>query len=146
MTTETILTVLACLLGGVNIFQVLFLRSTKKKFEAEADAAKAEADKARTEVKQGELDLRQDQYEYVYTQLTKVQQDYNALAERYRATMTEHLNEIDAKCNEIAGLKSKVAYFRGLRCYRSSCAQRVAQSPFKEETSNPNTDKNEKDS
>lgn len=57
MTTETVLTVLTCLLGGVNIFQILFLRSTKRKFEAEADVAKAEADKARTEVKQGELDL-----------------------------------------------------------------------------------------
>ena len=48
-----------------------------------------------------------------------------------RATMSEHLKEIDGKCNEIAQLKSKLSYFKGLRCYRSACANRMWENSDK---------------
>lgn len=122
---DTILSILVALLGGVNIFQFLFLRSTKKKYEAEAEKVKTAAD-------HDKLDLHQDQYDYVNAQLTKIQQEYYDLASRYRETMTAHLLEIDGKCNEIAELKSKLTYFKGLRCYRSDCPTRTQESPYRE--------------
>ena len=123
--TDAILSVLVALLGGVNIFQLFFYRSTKKRYEAEAEKVKTAADHDR-------LDLHQDQYDYVNAQLTKIQQEYYDLAGRYRETMTAHLLEIDSKCNEIAELKSKLTYFKGLRCYRSDCPTRTQESPYRE--------------
>ena len=113
--TETLLTIAVALFGGLNIFQFIFLRATKQKYEAEAS-------KAATEAKHERIDLQQDQYDYVNAQLTKIQEEYYTLADRYRSTMSQHLKEIDGKCNEIAQLKSKLSYFKGLRCYRSDCA------------------------
>ncbi len=123
---ETILGIFVALFGGLNIFQILFFRSTKRKYEADAN-------KAQIEVAQGRQDLHQDQYDYVNSQLTKIQEEYYTLADRYRATMTEHLKEIDDKCNEIAKLKSRLAYFKGLRCYRSACKERIWENPDKSE-------------
>lgn len=129
--TDTLLSIIAALFGGLNIFQFLFFRSTKKKYEAEAN-------KAQVEAAHGRVDLQQDQYDYVNAQLTKIQTEYYALADKYRATMTEHLQEIDGKCNEIATLKSKLAYFKGLRCYQSSCANRIFDSPYKKNSNEEN--------
>lgn len=122
--TETILSIVAALLGGINIFQLFFFRATKKKYEAEAKVAMTAAE-------HGQVDLHQDQYDYVNAQLSKIQQEYYELADKYRATMTTHLREIDEKCNEIAELKSKLVYFKGLRCYSSDCNKRVKDSPYK---------------
>lgn len=120
---ETIITVIAAIFAGCNVFQFLFFRSTRRKYEAEAEAAKTEAE-------HGKLDLQQDQYDYVNSQLSKIQQEYYELADKYRRTMSEHLQEIDLKCNEIAELKSKLIYFKGLRCYRSECQNRIKESPY----------------
>lgn len=125
--TETLLTIAVALFGGLNIFQFIFLRSTKQKYEAEAS-------KASTEAKHVCIDLYQDQYDYVNAQLTKIQEEYYALADRYRSTMSEHLKEIDSKCNEIAQLKSKLSYFKGLRCYSSACSNRMWENPDNKET------------
>lgn len=122
--TETLLTIAVALFGGLNIFQFIFLRATKQKYEAEAS-------KASTEAKHERIDLQQDQYDYVNAQLTKIQEEYYTLADRYRSTMSEHLKEIDGKCNEIAQLKSKLSYFKGLRCYRSACGNRMWENPDK---------------
>lgn len=123
--TDAFLSILIALLGGVNIFQIFFLRSTKKKYEAEAE-------KAHTEAQQGKVSLQQDQYDYVNEQLSKIQGEYYNLADKYRKTMTDHLQEIDGKCNEIAELKSKLVYFKGLRCYRSDCGERIRESPYRD--------------
>lgn len=138
--SETILSVLVALLGGVNIFQLLFYRATKKKYTAEAE-------KVTTEAMHGRLDLHQDQYDYVNAQLTKIQGEYYELADKYRKTMTDHLIEIDGKCNEIAELKSKLAYFKGLRCYTSDCPRRVKESPYRKDPAFANftTDANTKE-
>ena len=90
------------LLGGLNIFQFIFFRSTRRQYEAKADKAAAEA-------KHATVDLAQDQYDYVMTQLTRVQTDYNDLANKFRTEMMTHLEEIDRKTNEIVKLKEAVA-------------------------------------
>lgn len=122
--SETLLGIIASLFLGVNILQFLFWRKTKRKYEAETAKTEVETEQAKN-------DLHQDQYDYVNEQLSKIQQEYYDLAARYRETMTQHLMEIDGKCNEIAELKSKLVYFKGLRCYRSDCAERIKESPYK---------------
>ena len=129
--TDTILSILVALFGGCNVFQFLFLRATKKKYAAEVKQVEVAAE-------QGRVDLQQDQYDYVQGQLSKIQQEYYDLAEMYRRTMTEHLQEIDGKCNEIAELKSKLIYFKGLRCYCSDCDRRIKESPYKDSKKNTN--------
>lgn len=121
---EIILAVIAAILGGCNIFQFLFLRDTKRRYAAEAS-------EAATAAKHSQVDLQQDQFDYVNTQLSKIQKEYYELAANYRDTMTKHLQEIDNKCNEIAELKSKLTYFKGLRCYCSDCDKRVREGPYK---------------
>ena len=127
--SETLLSIIATLFLGVNVFQFIFWRKTKRKYEAETAKAEAEAGQAQT-------DLHQDQYDYVNEQLSKIQKEYYDLAARYRETMTQHLMEIDQKCNEIAELKSKLVYFKGLRCYRSDCELRIKESPYKKVNNN----------
>lgn len=122
---DTILAILTALFGGANILQFLFYRATKKKYEADAD-------KASTAAAHDKLDLHQDQYDYVNAQLSKIQEEYYALADRCRKMTSDHLLEIDGKCNEIAELKSKVTYFKGLRCYRADCPTRIQESPYKD--------------
>ena len=92
----------------------------------------AKAEKALTEAQHNAVDLHQDQYDFVNAQLTKIQQEFYDLAEKYRKNMSDNLIEIDQKCNEIAELKSKLVYFKGLRCYLSDCGERIRESPYKE--------------
>ncbi|MCQ2058659.1 MAG: hypothetical protein MJY71_02375 [Bacteroidaceae bacterium] len=120
---DIILPILIALLGGANVFQFLFFRSTQKKYAADAKVAETQAE-------HGRVDLQQDQFDYVNTQLSKIQQEYYELAAKYRETMTQHLQEIDEKCNEIASLKSRLVYFKGLRCYCSECANRIQENPY----------------
>lgn len=129
----TILTVLTTLLAGCNILQFIFFKATKKKYEAEAIQADTAAQHER-------VDLQQDQYDYVNGQLSRIQAEYYDLAEKYRSSMTDHLKEIDTKCNEIAELKSKLVYFKGLRCYVSDCPKRIKESPYKDKRKNESID------
>lgn len=122
--SEELLGIITSLLAGMNVLQFIFWRKTKRKYEAETAKTEVETEQAKT-------DLHQDQYDYVNEQLSKIQQEYYDLAARYRETMTKHLMEIDEKCNEIAELKSKLVYFKGLRCYRSDCNIRIKESPYK---------------
>ncbi len=121
----TLLSHLLSFAGGGGIVGFVTLQYEKKK-------SKAEAEKIQTAADHDRLDLHQDQYDYVNAQLSKIQQEYYDLASRYRETMTAHLLEIDAKCNEIAELKSKLTYFKGLRCYQSDCPSRVKESPYRD--------------
>ncbi len=45
--STTILGILAALFGGLNVFQLIFFRATKKKYEAEGEVAHAEAGEAK---------------------------------------------------------------------------------------------------
>ena len=120
--TEWILGLIATACGGLNIFQLIWWRSEKRKLAAEADSATADA-------KQKEIDLQQDQYDYLLEKLSKYQQDYFALADKMQESTHTYLQTINAKCNEIAELKSKLIYFKGLRCYKSDCSMRIKCNP-----------------
>lgn len=67
---EIILGIVAALFAGLNIFQFIFLRSTKKEYEAKAQQAKVEAEKAETEAK----DARHD---YLVKRIESMEEMYN---------------------------------------------------------------------
>lgn len=114
-------------LGGVEgIKQLLRYWRTRK---ADSRSAQAAADTATAEARHKGLDLMQDQYDYVLTKLSVLQEEYITLQERVRNDAMEHTNTINTKCNEIAALKSKIVYYKGLRCYMSDCGQRVLINP-----------------
>ena len=93
---EWALGIVASLLAGTNIYQLICYRSMKEKLGAEAKTASVTAH-------QKEIDLHQDQYDYLLKKLSEFQ--------------------------KLAELKSKLIYFKGLRCYRSDCSQRIRINP-----------------
>lgn len=119
---EWILGVIAATTGGLNIFQFIYYKTQRDKLRAEADTAT-------TEARHKGLDLMQDQYDFVFSELSKLQTEYLALQETVRRDAQEHTNTINGKCNEIAELKSKIIYYKGLRCYKSDCSLRISQNP-----------------
>lgn len=131
--TDWIITIVASLLGGLNVFQFICWRSEKKKHEAEAASAELDA-------KQKSMDLSQDQFDYLLNKLTDYQRDYFKLADQLKDEAQRHANEmaettkkfsiiINDKCNEIAELKSKIIYFKNLRCYKTDCPYRMGTNP-----------------
>lgn len=121
-----ILAIAVALLSGLNIFQIIFWRTQRDKMRAEADASTTEAHRK-------EIDLQQDQYDYLLEKLNLFQEQYFDLSKRLQDEMQTHINAINEKCDEIALLKSKLVYFKGLRCYRSDCSIRKAIADKKEE-------------
>jgi hypothetical protein len=49
--------------------------------------------------------------------------------EQVESIMLEKSKAISAKCNEIAELKSKVAYLNGIKCYNFTCEHRIKNNP-----------------
>lgn len=119
---EWILGVVASLLAGTNIYQLICYRSMKEKMNAEAKTASVEAQKK-------EFDLHQDQYDYLLTKLSDFQKQYFEMSSRLQQETQKHLEVINSKCNELAELKSKLIYFKGLRCYKSDCSLRIRINP-----------------
>lgn len=120
-----ILTIATTLLGGLNVFQMIFWRIEKRKMVADASALE-------TEAKQKGIDLQQDQYDYLLEKLSKFQSDYFELLEKVQKDAKGHAELINTKCNEIAELKSKLTYYRGISCYKSDCSTRILRYSKKE--------------
>lgn len=121
--------ILLLLLGGVNIFQLIFYRIQRDKMKAEAEKLKALAEEEKVNAKHKGLDLMQDQADYLLNQLNTIQNEYIALQTKLREELANHTATINQKCNELAELKSKLIYFKGLRCYKSDCSCRISMNP-----------------
>lgn len=119
---EWVLGIVASLLAGTNIYQLFCYRSMKARLTAEAKTASVEAEHK-------EIDLHQDQYDYLLRKLSEFQNQYFELSSKLQQETQQHLEAINAKCNELAELKSKLVYFKGLRCYRSDCSHRIRINP-----------------
>ncbi len=126
--TDTLLEILVALFGGTSIWQFVQYRTTKKKYEAEAEQALAEARKSNADARSQEINNSQDAYESLYEQFTKLQNDFMAQADELRKLIVAANN----KCNEIAALKSQLQYVKGLRCYNVNCPNRIKHDPDKE--------------
>lgn len=121
--------------GGVGAFvmQIYTAKVNKKKLEAEAAAAAIEA-------KQKQQDMKQDAFDTMYQELNKCMVDYSAIAEEYRKyrdiarEKEENFQaKVQTKCEELAVLKSKINYLKGLRCYNTLCPNRIRTNPDKKQ-------------
>ena len=113
-------------------------------FKSKQKQANAEANEAEVDVEQKRFDLRHDQYEYLQQTCDKYIKDYHELEGDFRKQiieLREHMDKlmseksqaIAEKCTEIAGLKSKIAYLNGIRCYDFTCPKRIRINPDKKE-------------
>lgn len=122
-----LLGVAAALFGGLNVFQFLFFRSTRRRYEAEAAGAEIETRQRRT-------DHMQDQYEFVLDKLDKLQRDYYTLSEKYRDMVMEYTAEVAQKCREVEGLKRRVEELQlensALRAAAAGGAELPHDGPF----------------
>ena len=120
---------------GAAITYLLTINSKRKQENAKAEDAEVE-------VAQKKENLHQDQYEYLQKTCDKYIKDYHELEGDFRKQMLEIRDQMDNlimeksklisnKCNEIAELKSKVTYLKGIRCYNFTCPQRIKENPDK---------------
>lgn len=150
-----IIEIVGLLLGGTGLGAFLnhlfLLKSNKKKGEYEAEIIGAESEKKT-------FDVQKDQSEYLIEKLTQYQKEYYTLEDEHREQMKNLLQEmkvqqdsflersrafenkisdmqrefnekISKKCEEIAQLKSAVTYYKGLRCYKTDCKNRICENP-----------------
>lgn len=130
-----ILEVLGILLGGGGIGSFItwafHFKSEKKLKESEVKQSQHVTDSMATA-------NDKDKFESMYVQITKMMQDYNDLSDDYRSyrqgAIVKERNfqkKVDDKCQELAALKSQVQYLKGLRCYNTTCPNRIKINPEK---------------
>lgn len=125
--------------GGIGavITYICTFKSKKKQVEAEAESSMIDVEQKKT-------DLKQDQYDYLQRTCDKYIKDYHELEGDFRKQISELREQMDrimleksqaisAKCNEIATLKAKVTYLKGIRCYNFTCEHRIMTNPDKTE-------------
>ena len=108
-------------------------------FKSKRIQAMAEAESTEVEVEHKKQDLKQDQYDFLQKTCDKYIKDYHTLENDFRKQLQVLRDEIDKvslekskaisdKCTEIAELKSKVTYLKGIRCYNFTCQHRIKTS------------------
>lgn len=125
--------------GGIGavVTYICTFKSKKKQVEAEAESSMVNVEQKKT-------DLKQDQYNYLQKTCDKYIKDYHELEGDFRKQIQELREQMDklmleksqaisAKCNEVASLKSKVTYLKGIRCYNFTCKNRIMINPDKTE-------------
>ena len=109
-------------------------------FKSKRMQAMAEAESTELEVEHKKQDLKQDQYDFLQKTCDKYIKNYHTLENDFRKQLQTLRDEIDKislekskaisdKCNEIAELKSKVTYLKGIRCYNFTCQHRIKNNP-----------------
>lgn len=109
-------------------------------FKSKRIQAMAEAESTEVEVEHKRQDLKQDQYDFLQKTCDKYIKDYHTLENDFRKQLQTLRDEIDKislekskaisdKCTEIAELKSKVTFLKGIRCYNFTCQHRIKNNP-----------------
>lgn len=137
--TETLLEWILPIIGsgglGAAITYIFTFKSKRIQANAEAESSIVEAQHKRE-------DLKQDQYDFLQKTCDKYIKDYHELESDFRKQLQSLRGEIDKvsfekskaianKCAEIAELKSKVTYLKGIRCYNFTCQHRIKENPDK---------------
>lgn len=117
--------------------QLYTARTEKKRKEMEVE-------EACTDIERKKQDNKQDAFETLYGELNKCLEDYTQLSESYREHREKTRkyeeavqDQIRTKCNELAAMKSKIIYLKGIRCYNTLCPNRVRTNPDKGTVQNP---------
>lgn len=121
--------------GGLSSFITWMIHLSANKKLKEAEVAQSES-----VVENLQDTNRKDKFESMYVQITKMMHDYNELSDDYRAyrqvaTVKERnfQKKVDDKCSELASLKSQIQYLKGLRCYDTTCPNRIKTNPEKQQ-------------
>lgn len=121
--------------GGIGSFVTWLVQLKAEKRLKEAEAAQSESTAESMNIAN-----KKDKFEAMYVQITKMMHDYNELSDDYRAyrqvaTVKERnfQKKVDDKCQELAALKSQIQYLKGLRCYDTTCPNRIKTNPEKQE-------------
>lgn len=121
--------------GGLSSFITWMIHLSANKKLKEAEVAHSES-----VVENLQDTNRKDKFESMYVQITKMMHDYNELSDDYRAyrqvaTVKERnfQKKVDDKCSELASLKSQIQYLKGLRCYDTTCPNRIKTNPEKQQ-------------
>jgi uncharacterized membrane protein YcjF (UPF0283 family) len=119
--------------GGIGSFVTWLVQLKAEKRLKEAEAAQSESTAESMNIAN-----KKDKFEAMYVQITKMMHDYNELSDDYRAyrqvaTVKERnfQKKVDDKCQELAALKSQIQYLKGLRCYDTTCPNRIKTNPEK---------------
>lgn len=119
--------------GGLSSFITWMIHLSANKKLKEAEVAQSEC-----VVENLQNVNKKDKFESMYVQITKMMHDYNELSDDYRAyrqvaTVKERnfQKKVDDKCSELASLKSQIQYLKGLRCYDTTCPNRIKTNPEK---------------
>lgn len=121
--------------GGLSSFITWMMHLNANKKLKEAEVAQSES-----VVENLQNTNNKDKFESMYVQITKMMHDYNELSDDYRAyrqvaTVKERnfQKKVDDKCSELASLKSQIQYLKGLRCYNTTCPNRIKTNPEKQQ-------------
>lgn len=121
--------------GGLSSFITWMIHLNANKKLKEAEVAQSES-----VVENLQNTNNKDKFESMYVQITKMMHDYNELSDDYRtyrqvATVKERnfQKKVDDKCSELASLKSQIQYLKGLRCYNTTCPNRIKTNPEKQQ-------------
>lgn len=132
MDTNAIIDVLSLLFGG-GIGAVLMQLYTAK---VNKSKLVAETEDTLTEVARKKQDNLQDAFDTMYQELNQCMKDYTAISEEYREHREKMRKyeesvqkQIHDKCIELAELKSKITYLKGIRCYNTTCLSRIRTNP-----------------
>lgn len=120
--------------GGIGSLITYFVNLKSEKKLKEVEVLKSEK-----EVENMVSNNNKDKFESMYVQINKMIQDYNNLSDDYRGYRQEAVikernfqNKIDSKCQELAALRSQVQYLKGIRCYNTTCPNRIKINPEKQ--------------
>lgn len=127
MDANLIIQILSLLVSGglgAGIMQLYTARISKQKLVVETTSAEEDVNRKKQ-------DNQQDAFDTMYQQLNKCLFDYTTLSDDYRkfrenAREKEEYFEdkVSKKREELAILKSKIAYLKGIRCYDTLCLKR----------------------
>lgn len=120
--------------GGIGSLITYFVN-----FKMEKRLKAAEVAKEEKAIESMTTSNDRDKFESMYVQINKMMQDYNMLSDDYRGYRQDAVvkerdfqQKIDAKCQELAALRSQVQYLKGLRCYNTTCPHRIKTNPEKQ--------------
>lgn len=119
--------------GGLGAFlmQVYTAKVNKAKLIKEVEDT-------HVEIERKKQDNHQDAFDSMYQQLNRCMEDYTALSDAYRDHREKSRQyeesvqaQIHEKCNELASMKAKIIYLKGIRCYNTLCQNRIKVNPDK---------------
>lgn len=142
----SLITELIGIIGGGGLGAILMQLYTAKVNKTKLIK---EVEDAHVDIERKKQDNHHDAFDSMYQQLNRCMEDYTALSDAYRDHREKSRQyeesvqaQIQEKYNELASLKAKIIYLKGIRCYDTLCPKRIKVNPDKG-MSTPDDDDND---